>query len=268
MLNDIGPQLVENYKAKRKADITPRKTIVTEATINREIALLKTIFNKAVEWGKIDVNRLAKVKKFKENHNKDMRILKDHEAIRLINSANSHLKPILIIALNTGMRRGEILSLKWEHVNFKKGLIFIKNSKSGDREIPMNYMVFETLKELPQDHEYVFFNPKTETHIKDVKNSFKVTCKNANINSLRFHDLRHSAASRMIQAGVDLVTVSRILGHSSIQMTMRYIHTTTEIMRDAVEKLAKIYDQTRQKVDTPTEEVKIQQPVTQLKSGH
>jgi len=267
-LKDIGPQHVENYKAKRKADKTPRGTMVTEATINREIALLKTIFNKAVEWGKIDVNKLAKVKKFKENHNKNMKILKDQEAIKLIDMANSHLKPILVIALNTGMRRSEILSLKWENVNFRKGLIFIKDSKSGDREVPMNYTVFETLKELPQDHEYVFFNPQTETHIKDVKTSFKAACDDAKIEGLRFHDLRHTAASRMIQAGVDLVTVSRILGHSTIQMTMRYVHSTTEIMRAAVDKLAKIYERTRQKVDSPTEEVKIKGAASRLKSGH
>jgi len=132
MLREIGPELIENYKVKRK-------TKVSEATINREIALLKTIFNKAVEWGKIDANPLSKVKKFKENHLKDMRILKDEEALKLIDSANSHLKPILIIALNTGMRRSEILSLKWEHLNFKIGLISVKDSKSGDREVPMNY---------------------------------------------------------------------------------------------------------------------------------
>jgi len=261
MLREIGPELIENYKVKRK-------TKVSEATINREIALLKTIFNKAVEWGKIDANPLSKVKKFKENHLKDMRILKDEEALKLIDSANSHLKPILIIALNTGMRRSEILSLKWEHLNFKIGLISVKDSKSGDHEVPMNYMVFDTLKELPQNHEYVFFNPKTKTYIKDVKNSFKAACSNAKIEGLRFHDLRHSAASRMIQAGVDLVTVSRILGHSSIQMTMRYVHSTTDIIRDALDKLAKIYEQTRQKVDSPTEEVTIKGTAKRLESAH
>jgi len=260
MLADIGPQMAENYKAKRI-------TAVAKSTANREITLLKTIFSKAVEWGRIEKNPMSTVKKFKEKL-KDMRILKDYEAIRLIDSANSHLKPVLIIALNTGMRRSEILSLKWEHVDFRKGLIFIKDSKSSDREIPINYMVFEILKGLPRVHEHIFFNPITGTHIKDVDASFKAACKRVDIKGLRFHDLRHTAASRMIQAGVDLVTVSRILGHASIQMTMRYVHPTTEIMRDAVKKLAEIYEQTRQKVDSPTEEVAIKGNVNHLKSGH
>lgn len=268
-MQEIGPELVENYKAKRKADITKRKTHITGATINREIALLKTIFNKAVEWGKIEKNPLDKVKKFKENHVKNMKILKDDEAIRLIDSASPHLKPILIIALNTGMRRNEILSLKWENVNFNKGLIFIEDAKSGKpREIPMNYMVYEILKELSRNSEYIFFNPKTKSHILDIKTSFKTACKRADIKGLRLHDLRHTAASRMIQAGIDLVTVSKILGHSSIQMTMRYVHSTTEIMRKAVEKLAEFYEQTRQKLDSPTEEVIIKRTVKPLNTDN
>jgi len=267
MLADIGPQMAENYKAKRKADESMRETPVSEGTINREITLLKTIFSKAVEWGRIEKNPMSRVKKFKENQ-KDMRILDDREMIKLIDAAPSHIRPIIIIAANTGMRKMEIFSLKWEHVNFKNGSIFIKDSKSSDREVPMNYMVFDTLKGLPQDHEYVFSNPKTETHLKDASNSFKTACKDVNIEGFRFHDLRHTAASRMIQAGVDLVTVSKILGHSSIQMTMKYCHPTTEIMRDAVKKLAEIYEQTRQKVDSPTEEVTIKGTVNHLKSGH
>ena len=266
-LQEIGPELIENYKLKRKAEKTKKKSKVSESTINRELALLKTIFNKAVEWGKIDTNRLIKVKKFKEKQ-KPMKILKDEEAIRLIDFALPHLKPVLIVVLNTGMRKGEILSLKWENIDFKNGLIFVKDSKSADREVPINYLVFETLKELPRIAEFIFYNPKTNSHIKDVKNSFRTARNNAKIKGLIFHDLRHTAASRMIQAGVDLVTVSRILGHSSIQMTTRYIHPTTEIMRNAVAKLGKIYEQTRQKVDSPTIEVEIKKPVSRLSTDN
>ena len=265
MLRDIGLQLVENYKAKRKTDKTPRKTLVMEATINREIALLKTMFNKALEWGRIETNQIVQVKKFKENHQKDMRVLKDEEVITLIDSANSHLKPILIIALNTGMRRGEILGLRWESIDFNKGLIYIKDSKSGKpREVYMNGIIFEALKELPQNSEYVFYNQDTQNHITDVKKSFKTACKNAGIKSIRFHDLRHTAATKMVEAGVDLVTVSKILGHSSIMMTMRYAHLGEKTMRAAAEKLGQIYEQTRQKVDIPTEEVIVKKPAKRL----
>ena len=266
-LREIVPELVEGYKAKRRVQITKRKTPVAKATINREIALLKTIFNTAVKWGRIDKNQLDGVKKFKENHQKDMRILTDEEAIQLIDSALPHLKPVLILALNTGMRRGEILSLKWENVDFRKGMISIisENSKSGkSREVYMNDIIFETLNELPNNSTYVFPNNATGKHIKDVKNSFRTACKEVKIKGFRFHDLRHTAATKMVEAGVDIATVSKILGHSSIQMTMRYAHPGEKTMRDAAEKLAQIYEQTRQKVDSPTTEVEIKKPVSRL----
>ena len=252
-LRDIGPEDAERYKAKRKAQVSP-------ATVNRELACLKTLFNKAVEWGKIETSPIKAVKKFKENNVKE-RILSASEVGRLLEAAGPEIRPVLITALNTGMRRGEILSLKWEDVNFVKGFILIENSKSGrSRKVPMNNLVIETLRAVPRVAEHVFFNPETKTHIKDVKTGFKSACsrakekpddkKDPGIVGVRFHDLRHTAASKMIEAGVDLVTVSKILGHSSIQMTMRYAHPTPENMRLAVEKLGAMLDPTRQKVDS------------------
>ena len=240
MLNDIGPELVENYKSKRKTDITRRKTLVTEATINREIALLKTIFNKALEWGKIEKNLIAgdAVKKFKENQ-KAMRILSDKEMIKLIDAAPSHISPIIIIAANTGMRKMEILSLKWEDIDFRRGIIHIKDSKNGRaREVYMNGPVFEALKALPKESEFVFFNQATGNHITSVRKSFKKACEDMGIKNFRFHDLRHCCATKMVEAGVDLVTVSKILGHSDIKLTMRYAHPGEKTMRAAAEKLA------------------------------
>ncbi len=270
MLRDIGPQLVENYKAKRKADKTPRKTLVKEATINREIALLKTMFNTALKWGKIEKNLIDgdAVKKFKENQ-KAMRILSDKEMIKLIDAAPSHISPIIIIAANTGMRKMEILSLKWEDIDFRRGIIHIKDSKSGRaREVYMNCPVFEALKVLPQESEFVFFNQATGNHVTSVRKSFKKACEDMGIKNFRFHDLRHCCATKMVEAGVDLVTVSKILGHSDIKLTMRYAHPGEKTMRAAAEKLGQIYEQTRQKVDSPTEEVKIKGTATHLISGH
>jgi len=261
MLRDVGPELVERYKAKRKTEVSP-------ATVNREIAFLKTMFNKAVEWGRLELSPLKNVKKFKEDNGRE-RILTNEETKRLVEAATSHLRPILIIALNTGMRRGEILGLKWNNIELSKRCIHIEDSKAGKpRSIPMNGLVIEAMSIIPQNSEYVFYNPKTKGPIQDVKTSFKTTCREAKIKGLRFHDLRHTAATRMIEAGVDLVTVSKILGHSSIQMTMRYAHPTPENMRRAVEKLAEIYEQTRQKVDSPTEEVIIKRTVKSLNTDN
>ncbi len=238
-IQDIGSELVERYKARRKTQVSP-------STVNRELALLKTMFNKAVEWGRLESSPLKNVKKFKENNGRE-RILTDEETKRLIGIANGHLKSILIIALNTGMRRGEILSLSWENVNLSKRCIHIEDSKSGkSRNVPMNSLVVETLSVIPQDSEFVFFNPMTGKPIKDVKTTFKKTCEKAKIKELRFHDLRHTSATKMIEIGVDLVTVSKILGHSSIQMTMRYAHPTPENMQRAVDKLGNIFKQSDQ----------------------
>ena len=149
------------------------------------------------------------------------------------------------------MRRNEILSLRSVNVDFEKGYIFIEDSKSGkSRKIPMNVAAFEALHDLPKKFEYVFFNEKTKSHVKDIKTGFKAACRRAEIKGLRLHDLRHTAASKMIEAGADLVTVSKILGHSSIQMTMRYAHPTLETMRRAVEKLENFLKTGRDKVET------------------
>jgi integrase len=256
-LQDIGPEDIERYRAKRKAD-------VSLATINRELACLKTLFNKAIEWGKLESNPAQKVKKFREANIKE-RILTDSEYRRLVENASPQLKPVIIINLNTGMRKNEILSLRWENIDFHKGFIFIEDSKSGrSRRVPINRVVFEALKSIEQKSEFVFFNAETKKHVKDIKTGFKAACRRAGIKGLRFHDLRHTAASWMVEEGIDLVTVSKILGHSSIQMTMRYAHPTPENMKRAVEKLAEIHGQTRQKVDI----VEIPKPITYLKTDN
>lgn len=242
-IQDIGPEDVERFKAARKAEG------VSPATVNRELACLKTIFNKAVEWGKLEHNPAAKVKKFKESNGKE-RYLTEGEARQLLEAASPGLKPILIVALSTGMRKEEILGLRWENIRFDKSYIHLEDSKSGkSRDIPMNIQVYETLKALPRYGEYVFYNPSTKDRIKDIKRAFQTACKRAGIKGLRFHDLRHTASSWMVEAGVDLVTISKILGHSSIQMTMRYAHPTPENMRLAVQKLGQKLEKASQETD-------------------
>lgn len=242
-LQSLCPEKVERYKAKRRAEVEP-------STVNREVACLKTIFNKAVEWGKIEKSSIQFIKKFKEDPGRE-RILNAEEVRRLIEYASPSIRPVLIVALNTGMRRNEILCLKLRDVDFIKEFIFIENSKSGkSRKIPMNAAVFAILNSLPHSSEYIFFNPETKTHIKGIKTAFKAACRRAEIKGLRLHDLRHTALSKMVEAGIDLVTVSKIAGHSSIQMTMRYAHPTPENMRRAVDVLNEILGQRGQKSDT------------------
>lgn len=214
-LSEITPESIEKYRAKRKADgLSP-------ATINRELACLKTLFNKAIEWEKAERNPAAKVKKFREPNTME-RILTPDESDRLLNSASPVLRSVLLLALNTAMRSGEIKHLRWRDVDFVKGFILIEDSKSGrSRKIPMSGPVFDMLHEMSRNREFVFENPKTQTCYTSFKTAFEGACRREEIKGVRFHDTRHTAISRMIEAGVDLVTVSKIAGHSDIRMTMR-----------------------------------------------
>jgi len=244
MIHEITPKSIEKFKAQRlSGSIAP-------GTVNRELAFLNTMFKKAVEWDDLDSSPMEKVRNLRVPPHKD-RILTRAEITRLLGVSNSHLKPVLIIALNTAMRMGEILKLEWENVYLMKRQIHVGDSKSGrSRDIPMNDLVVEALSVLSQDTKYVFPSPKTDESLKSVKSSFKRACRKAKIKGLRFHDLRHTAATIMIEIGVPLVTVSEILGHASIQMTMRYAHPRPEHKRDAIFKLGNYYEESRQKVDT------------------
>jgi len=252
-LSEITPDLIEKYKAKRKAEVKP-------ASVNRELALLKHMYTKAIDWNKATENPVKKVKLLREDNKKE-RILSKEEIKRLIEAAeqsDSYVKQFIIIGLNTGMRKDEILSLKWENIDFRNMFINVTHAKSGkSRKIPMNTVVKKALESIEKKNDYVFFNPKTKSYTKNITKAFKTVCRKAGIKNFRIHDLRHTAATKMIEAGVDLVTVSKILGHSSIQMTMRYAHPTQANMRNAVEKLGELFEM-------PKKETKNQEYVSDL----
>jgi integrase len=236
LLSMITPEIIERYKAARKdAGANP-------TTVNRELATLKTIFNIAILWGKIDFSPAKQIRRFQVNNIRE-KILSDEDMRRLVDVAEPRIKPVLIIALSTGMRRNEILGLKWQNIHFEGKYIFIEYSKSGKtRQIPMNDLIIETLKNIPRVSEFVFYNSKKNKNVSlfAVRDAFLRACEKAKIKGLRFHDLRHCAASAMVRKGIDLVTVSKILGHSSIIMTMRYAHPTPENMRFAINSLGDI----------------------------
>lgn len=235
-ISQVTSLLIEDYKRKRLEE--KRKP----GTVNRELSCLKHMLNLAKKWKLIRENPADDVKLLKEEK-KEMRVLSEAEAELLIDAAAPYLKPILLVALNTGMRQGEILSLKWDDIDFVHYNINVRNTKSGkDRDVPMNLLVAETLKKLKRNCEFVFENPRRHgKRIKDISWSFKKALRESGIEKLRFHDLRHSAASWMVvKCGIDLVTVSEILGHSDIKITMVYCHASQESKRRAVEGLEKL----------------------------
>jgi len=179
----------------------------------------------------------------------EMKILDREQIKRLITAATDHLEPIIIVALNTGMRRGEILNLRWKDINYDQHFLYIGETKSGQwRKIPMNGVVAVTLKKINRESEFIFCHPKRKGQMKDIKKSFKTAREDAKLFDLRFYDLRHTAATLMIQGGADLVTVSQILGHSDIRTTMRYAHPTLENKRRAVAVLASIFGKKEQDI--------------------
>lgn len=212
------------------------------STINRFLAVIGHMFTKAADWKIIERAKIPKIKMLKE-HNRRLRYLSVEECQTLIECCDAHLKPIVMTALNTGMRRGEILSLKWEAVDLKHGFILLADTKNGERrEIPINATLRELFSSIPRrlDTPYVFYDPANGKPYHEVKKSFASALKRAKITDFHFHDLRHTFASHLIMAGVDITTVKELLGHKEIRMTLRYSHLAPSHKVRALE----IYDQT------------------------
>ena len=223
---------VELYKNKRAEH-------VAKATVNRELAIIKRMFTLAVEWDVLEKGPASTVKLFREEE-RTIRSLDPEEQRALVTACSSDLRPIVLTAVNTGMRRGEIFDLRWESVDLRQGLITVAQSKSGRvRHIPINKQLEYTLLGLGARQEgYVFHNGGRR--LTTIQKAFNNAVERAGIRKCRFHDLRHTFATNLVLGGVDLVTVKELMGHADIKMTMRYAHPTPEAKRKAVALLAKL----------------------------
>lgn len=237
LLSDITSDVVETFKEKRFKEVKP-------ATVQRNLSCLSSIFNKAKQWkrfeGENPVSQLPTIKV----ESIRLRFLDGNEIYRLLESCDGYLKIIVIVALNTGMRRGEILSLKWQDIHFESGTIHVSNTKSHrSRQVPMNDKVRAALSSAPRHatSNFVFFK-KDGSAIGDIKKSYATALKKAGIQDACFHTLRHSAASHIVMATSDLYAAKEILGHSTIEMTMRYAHLSPNHKQQAVEALSRRID--------------------------
>jgi integrase len=220
------------------------KQVLSVAYANRLTAILKRMFTKALEWELINDDVIKTIKKVKllKGEIKRLRYLSYDEQERLINVCSEYLKPIVITALNTGMRKSEILHLTWGRVDLKNKVILLDITKNGERrEIPINDTLYQVLSGIIRNIKiaYVFYNPETLKPYYDIKKSWQTALKRAHILDFRFHDLRHTFASSLVMAGVDLATVQKLLGHKTINMTLRYAHLSNIHLKDAVNKLDK-----------------------------
>lgn len=239
-LSQISFLDLETYRNRRKSEPTKSGKPRTEAAVNREMALLSHMFTKAVEWGFMETSPFKKGRRlmFKEN-NQRLRFLTDAEIEALLKACSPHLRPIVETALLSGMRRGELLSLKWEQI--RNGFIYLRETKGNKaRQIPVNDRLAQVFRELRlKNHlktEYVFCDAQGR-RFQEVKRSFASACRRAGLEDFRFHDLRHTFASRLVMAGVGLRAVQELLGHADLKMTMRYAHLSEDHLKEAVAKL-------------------------------
>jgi excisionase family DNA binding protein len=234
-LRDVTHMMVERFRAHRL------KLGNSKATVNRYLALMKRMYNLAINEGLASENPVKKVKFYSEADSVKERILTYVEEKMLMSFAEPHLKPILVVALNTGMRFSEIMNLEWNHIDFTAKRIRVEKTKSGKvRFININAPLLSELVQLKaraQSSPYLFPNPKTAKPFTLVRRSFSTACRKAGIQGLRFHDLRHTFATRLLQKGVDIETVRTLLGHFSIVVTQRYTHSNNEMKQRAVELL-------------------------------
>lgn len=225
-IGEIRPYDIKEWRRWRAGQITNKGTPLKKASLNRELAFMKTMFGLAVEWAWLKENPAEKVKLLR-GEDKRLRILSRDEIDRLIASARALLKPILTIAISTGMRKGEILNLKWKHIDLTNGFMRVANSKNDEaRDIPLDPYLKETLLMLKKGKgpgDYVF-SRKNGERIRCVREAFKAACARAGIDDFRFHDLRHTAASLLAAGGCDIITLQHVLGHKTLSMTQRYAH--------------------------------------------
>jgi integrase len=206
------------------------------STVNRYLAVLRAAYSLAVRSGKADKNPVKQVKMLKEE-NERCRCLTAEEEERLLKVMPEEWQPLFIIALNTGLRKSELLDLLWADVDFQRRLIQVRKSKSKKKRfVPMRPVVFDLLKSLPRmiNNEYVFYGHLKGQRLKDVPKEWEIWLAEAGVKDFRWHDLRHTFASRLVSSGVPLYAVQVLLGHSSIKVTERYSHLEPDYLGQAI----------------------------------
>lgn len=270
-LDEITPWLIDKWRAARlKAGAKP-------ATVNRDLNDLRSSLNKAVLWDLLETNPVSGVKRSRVDPMPSVRFLSQEEELRLRaaldarekrlrrrrRSANAwrrargypplptlervayadHVKPLVILSLNTGLRRGELFGLAWGDLDLERANLTVRGSGSKSdrtRHVPLNAEALAMLmgwQAATCAAEGLVFPGRNGGRLDNVRKAWTGVLKNADIQQLRWHDLRHTFASRLVMRGVNLNTVRELLGHADYTMTLRYAHLTPEHKAAAVAKL-------------------------------
>jgi integrase len=247
-LAKIPPPLINEFKVRRKAEG------VKPGTIRRQFDILRRAFNVAMrEWEWCETNPVTRVSLERPDNRRDRWLMFEEEE-SLLQACPKWLEEIVDFALNTGMRLGEILSLTWKGVDLtRKTVIVFKSKNKEKRTIPVNEKASKLLKHKGKIRSIktdLVFRTKVDTPIDkcNVGRAFRATLKRAGIKDFRFHDLRHTFATRLVQSSVDIYKVQRLLGHKTPLMTQRYAHHCPESLRDGVEVLDRIRENSSTKL--------------------
>jgi integrase len=242
-LSKISGFDVERYKKARA------EAGAASGTVNRELAALSHLFNKAVEWGWLD-HRPAKIRRHKEGAGR-ITYLTVEQIARLVEAAkhdqSPHIYPFTMIGLETGMRRMEILSIRLADIDLNRRVILIPRAKAGTREQPITASLAEVLRgyvDAAPGQGWLFPSPQSATaHVMNIEKPFRRVVAEAGLDPRQVvrHTLRHTAITHLVQAGVDLPTVKRISGHKTLAMVERYSHQNGEHIQAAMDKLERRY---------------------------
>lgn len=229
----IHKAMADDYRRRRHA-----AKAVTDTTINRDLEALKHMLFWAVDQGLLMANPLSRVRLVRERR-KPRPVLGVEEESRLIAAAADHLRDVIVAALDTGMRRGELLHERWEHIDWNRKLLFVTHSKTAGgeaREIPLTERVYAVLYARRQSSGLVFTFHNNPIH--QVKTAWKAAIRRAGIRYYRFHDLRHTFNTRLMEAGVMQEVRKALMGHSSgEEVNSMYTHIELPVKREAIRKL-------------------------------
>lgn len=234
-LDRIRPVDIDEYIASKSGELKP-------GTINRTLSILSKMYNDGIRWGVVQHNPMRDVRKLNERQD-GFSYLSDKEAGRLLRELKAEVYPIVATALYTGMRAGEIYGLKWKNVDLEREIITVESSRDGPtksrkvRHIPINRGLERVLRdqEKRNESEYVFPGENGEMHYRDMRKGLATACKKAGLKRIRFHDLRHTFASIFIQKSGNILSLQKLLGHSNLEMTMRYAHLAPDFLRKEME---------------------------------
>jgi len=251
-LSQVRSEVIEAYQQYRMKQFTMHGNPIKKRTINIEVSSLKTFLNRAVKWDMLSENPMANVDYLKEDDSKHIRALTETEARKLLAVANGWFRPILLTAMYTGMREGEMINLEWVDVDLDRCIIHIcrkpgwipKSSghKVRERDVDIPKQLAEFLREHKKksycDDNKVFHSKSGDPLNTGLSKALmKLTKKCGFPEVTQFHALRHTYATQLIKVSKDLTVAKEQLGHSDIRTTMRYSDLTEDRKRKAAEML-------------------------------